>query len=320
MDLVLTVIGLAALVGAGDSLVRGAVALSLRLGIPALIVSLTVVAFGTSAPELLVGIEAALSDADGIAFGNVVGSNIANVLLVLGVPAMISRIDPDSSDSRADWLMMMAASAFFVGLCFTGALDWRHGALLVAGLAFMLGDAYRRALAHRRRNHIKAEEDLLELEDVDPHMPRWRIAALLAIGIVGLPLGAHFLIEGARGVAAAAGVSEAAIGLTLVAVGTSLPELVTTVMAALRRQAEVAIGNVIGSNLFNILGIMGIVALVDRIEAPPELLRLDLWVMLATGLLLYPLVFRGRGFGRKSGAALIALYVIYAGVVLAPRM
>jgi cation:H+ antiporter len=320
MDLVLTVIGLAALVGAGDSLVRGAVALSLRLGVPALIVSLTVVAFGTSAPELLVGIEAALSGADGIAFGNVVGSNIANVLLVLGIPALISRIDPDESDSRADWLMMMAASAFFIGLCFTGGLDWRHGVLLVAGLVVMLADAYRRAMAHRRRNHIKAEEDLIELEDADPHMPVWKIATLIGVGVIGLPLGAHFLIDGARGIASAAGVSEAAIGLTLVAVGTSLPELVTTIMAALRRQAEVAIGNVIGSNLFNLLGIMGVVACVHRIEVPPELLRLDLWAMLATSALLYPFVFMRRGIGAGSGVALIALYIIYAGAVLAPRM
>ena len=320
MDLLLTVIGLAALVGAGDSLVRGAVALSLRLGVPALIVSLTIVAFGTSAPELLVGVEAALAGADGIAFGNVVGSNIANVLLVLGIPALIARIDPDSSDSRSDWTLMMAASVLFVALCFTGALDWRHGLLLVAGLAIMLADAYRRAMAHRRRNHIRAEEELIDLEDADPHMPGWRIGMLIGVGIVGLPLGAHFLIEGARGIAAAAGVSEAAIGLTLVAFGTSLPELVTTIMAAMRRQAEVAIGNVIGSNVFNLLGIMGIVSCVERIEVPPELMRLDLWAMLATSALLYPFVFRGRGIGRGSGVALIALYVAYAGAVLAPRM
>ncbi len=319
MDLVLTVIGLAALVGAGDSLVRGAVALSLRLGVPALIVSLTVVAFGTSAPELLVGIEAALSDADGIVFGNVVGSNIANVLLVLGAPAVISGVHAGEDDCRRDWQVMMGVSALFILLCFLGPLSWPHGVVLVGGLALMLIDAYRRADAQRRRNGEAAAE-LIDIEDADPHMAPWKIGTLLAVGIVGLPLGAHLLIEGARGVAAAAGVSEAAIGLTLVAVGTSLPELVTTVMAALRRQTDVAIGNVVGSNLFNILAIMGVVSFISDLDVPPELLSLDLWVMIACGALLWPLIFRGASLGRASGFGLLGLYVLYAVIVLVPRM
>ena len=318
MDIVLTVLGLAALVGAGDSLVRGAVALSLKLGVPALIVSLTVVAFGTSAPELLVGLEAAFAGADGIAFGNVVGSNIANVLLVLGAPALISRIEPGDCDSRADWRMMMAISVVFTAMCFSGFLDWRHGVVLVGLLIWMLAGAYRRA--RRERRGCEALDDLAELEDADPSMAPWKIAVLIGVGLVGLPLGAHFLIDGARGVAMAAGVSEAAIGLTLVAVGTSLPELVTTVMAALRRQADVAIGNVIGSNMFNLLGIMGIVSILERLDAPPELLRLDLWVMLATSALLFPFIYRGAALGRGAGVAMLALYVGYAAAVLAPRM
>jgi cation:H+ antiporter len=214
--------------------------------------------------------------------------------------------------------MMMAASVLFIALCFTGGLDWRHGLVLVAGLVAMLTYAYRRAMAHRR--DARAAEALIDLEEADPCMAPWKIAALIGVGVVGLPLGAHFLIEGARGVAAAAGVSEAAIGLTLVAVGTSLPELVTTIMAALRRETGVAIGNVIGSNLFNLLGIMGVVALIERIDTPPELLSLDLWVMLAASALLLPFVFYGKGIGRKSGLALMALYILYAAVALGPRM
>mgnify|MGYP006288355545 CR=1 FL=1 len=319
MDLLMTVIGLAALVGAGDSLVRGAVALSLKLGVPALIVSLTIVAFGTSAPELLVGIEAALSDADGIVFGNIVGSNIANVLLVLGAPALISRVGAGDEDSRSDWRLMMLVSVGFIALCAVGPLRWGHGLALLAGLIYMLTDAYRRADAHRRAAGAEAAE-LIELEDADPAMAPWKIAVLIAVGVVGLPLGAHFLIEGARGVAAAAGVSEAAIGLTLVAVGTSLPELVTTIMAALRRQADVAIGNVIGSNLFNLLAIMGVVSFVAPLDVPEGFLTLDLWVMLACSALLYPTVFRGAELGRGVGLGLIALYVFYAVAVLVPRM
>lgn len=317
MDFLLTVIGLAALVGAGDALVRGAVALSLKFGISALVVSLTVVAFGTSAPELLVAIEASLTGADGIVFGNVVGSNIANVLLVLGMPALISGVDARECDSRRNWLMMMAASALFIGLCFAGPLVWWHGAILLASLAYMLIDAYRAAQDDRDCGGLA---DLSELEDADPEMAGWKVAALIAIGVVGLPVGAHLLIEGARGVAAAAGLSEAAIGLTLVAIGTSLPELATTVMAAIRRQAEVAIGNVIGSNLFNLLGIMGVAAFLGPLEVPPEFLRLDLWVMLASSALLWAFVYPSWRIGRWTGLAFLALYVGYGFVVLMPRM
>ncbi len=318
MNFVLTVIGLGLLVGAGDALVRGAVALSLRLGVPVLIVSLTVVAFGTSAPELVVGIKAALAGADGIAFGNVVGSNIANILLVLGLPALIATIDTEHCDSRRSWIGMIAASVLFMGLCFVGPLVWWHGLVLLAGLAWMLVDAWRET---RKAQAAGAEaETLADLDDVDPHMAPWKLAALLATGVVGLPLGAHFLIDGARGVAETFGLSEAAIGLTLVAVGTSLPELMTSVMAALRKQAEVAIGNVVGSNLFNLLGIMGVVAFFGPLDVPPEFLRLDLWVMLGCSLLLIPAVFPRWPIGWATGLGFVALYVLYGVVVLGPRM
>lgn len=318
MDLLLSVIGLAALVGAGDALVRGAVALSLRLGIPALIVSLTVVAFGTSAPEMLVGVEAALEDADGIVFGNVVGSNIANVLLVLGLPALIAPIDPRGCDTRRNYNAMIAASLVLIVLCMMGPLVWWHGLILVSGLGWMLVDAY---LASRKAGcAAPCEDPLAELEDADPDMARWKIATLIGVGVVGLPLGAHLLIEGARGVAAAAGLSEAAIGLTLVAIGTSLPELATSVAAAMRNRAEVALGNVVGSNLFNILAIMGVVSFLGPVHTPPGFLTLDLWMMLGAsailGLFIYPRII----IGRWMGLALLATYTLYAAVVLGPRM
>jgi cation:H+ antiporter len=316
MDLLMTVFGLAALVGAGDALVRGAVALSLRLGVPALIVSLTVVAFGTSAPELLVGIEGALADADGIVFGNVVGSNIANVLLVMGIPAIISGIEPMESEGRRDFLIMMAGSLVFTVLCFLGPMVWWHGTILLAGLAGMLGTAYLAALRHRNG----AAEVLAEIEDADPHMAPWKIGTLILAGVIGLPIGAHLLIEGARGLAADWGLSEAAVGLTLVAVGTSLPELVTSVMAALKRHAEVAIGNVIGSNAFNLLGIMGAVSFLGPLDVPQEFLTLDLWVMLATSALMWACVYPCWRVTRPMGVGLIVLYVAYAVVVLMPRM
>jgi len=316
MDFAMSMIGLALLVGAGDALVRGAVALSLKLGIPILVVSLTVVAFGTSAPELVVGIEAALANADGIAFGNVVGSNIANVLLVLGIPALINPIDTRDCDGRRSWIGMMLASALFIALCFMGPLVWWHGAILLAGLTWMLTDAYR----HTRAAQAAGRAVELDLEPVDPTMPGWRIAALIAIGCVGLPVGAHLLVEGARGVAMAYGLSEAAIGLTLVAVGTSLPELMTTVMAAIRRHADVAMGNIIGSNLFNLLGIMGAVSFLGPLDVPQEFLTLDLWVMLGCGALLWACLYPRWMVGRGMGVGLVALYVAYGFVVLGPRM
>ena len=323
MDLVAAVLGLAILLGAGDALVRGAVALSLRLGIPSLLVSLTVVAFGTSAPELLISVQAALDDAPGIAFGNVVGSNIANVLLVLGVPAMISAIDARDCDSRRNYAMMLGATAVYVVLCFLGPLGWPQGLFLLALLTLVLGDAYRAARAHRRAvagaeaDEAEIEDDLPEeIADADPNMPVWRLALFLGAGLIGLPAGAHLLIEGARGIATAMGVSEAAIGLTLVALGTSLPELATTVMAAMRKQADVALGNVIGSNIFNILAIMGVASLFGPLEVPPGLLTIDLWVMTASALVMWPFICGKMVIGRAAGGAMIAVYVGYVAFAL----
>ncbi|SDZ74134.1 calcium/sodium antiporter [Rubrimonas cliftonensis] len=315
MDLMFTLAGLALLVGAGDALVRGAVALSLKLGVSVLVISLTVVAFGTSAPELFVGVQAALDDADGIVMGNVVGSNIANVLLVLGVPAMISGIETKDCDCRRSWLIMIGASLLFIGLCAVGPLTVWHGLLLLTVLGWMLTDTWRES-----RNDPTAAADLEELEDVDPTMATWKVAALLAAGVVGLPLGAHLLIEGARGVAMAYGLTEAAVGLTLVAVGTSLPELMTSISAALRREADVAMGNVIGSNIFNILGIMGVSSLVAPISVAPEFLSLDLWVMLAASALIGVCLYPRWRLGRLAGLAFIALYVLFAVAVLGPRI
>ncbi|MFO7853807.1 MAG: calcium/sodium antiporter [Paracoccaceae bacterium] len=319
MDLAVAAAGLAILLGAGDALVRGAVALSLRLGVPALIVSLTIVAFGTSAPELLIAVKGALADADGIVYGNVVGSNIANVLLVLGAPALISRLDARESDCFGDYLLMLGVSVLFIALCFWGPLSRPQGLLLLAILGYVLWDAWRSAQAHRRAGAAEAEL----AEGVDPSdagTPGWRIALFLAAGLIGLPLGASMLIDGARGLAEAFGVSEAAIGLTLVAVGTSLPELATTVAAALRRHADVAIGNVIGSNLFNIVAVMGVASLVSPLTAPDRFLTVDLWVMLACSALLFPFVRGLAVMGRGVGVAFLALYLVYVASAFAPSL
>ncbi|MFD1912724.1 calcium/sodium antiporter [Halodurantibacterium flavum] len=306
-DLLFVAAGLVLLVMAGDALVKGAVNLALRLGFTPLVVGLTVVAFGTSAPELLVSVKAVLTGAPGIAIGNVVGSNTANILLVLGVPALIATIHTAGSDTRRSYLSMLAASVLFIVLCLLGPVTWWHGLILLAGLTLMLIDAYRNG---------REEEAEGELEGVDPGMGRGRIAIYLVAGLIGLPLGADLLVRGASSIARDMGVSETVIGLTLVAVGTSLPELATTLIAALRREADVALGNIIGSNMFNLLGIIGVAGLVGTIPIDPEILRFDLWIMLAASVLLAPFVFRGWTVSRPWGAGLTALYAGYVAILL----
>ncbi|MDP2063496.1 MAG: calcium/sodium antiporter [Phaeovulum sp.] len=313
-DLVLVAVGLVALVLAGDALVRGAVALSLRLGIPALIVSLTVVAFGTSAPEMVVSVVAVVDGAPALALGNVVGSNIANVLLVLGLPALMVSIRTDEGNYRRDYLFMLGITVLFIGLAFAGPIRWPQALLLLCLLVAMMTSQVRAAVTFRARPPVPGEEDI-ELVASPVPMPGLRMGLLLALGLVGLPLGAHFLVEGATGIARGFGISEAVIGLTLVAVGTSLPELATSVAAALKGRADVALGNVIGSNIFNVLAIVGVAGLLGPLPMPPQLLLFDLWVMLAASLLLGPIVFRGLPIGRGSGAVLVAAYAGYLGAL-----
>lgn len=311
MPWLLSGLGLVILLLAGDALVKGAVNLSLRLGVPALIVSLTIVAFGTSAPELLISIKAVLDNASGIAMGNVVGSNTANILLVLGIPALMATMHTSECKTRKTYNYMIAASLLFIGLAYRGVFDWLAGLVLLGGLAYVLGDAFRDAGKHRAKNR---EEE--EPEGADPDMPGWQIAVFLVLGLIGLPLGASLLVDNATIIARAYGVSDTVIGLTLVAIGTSLPELATTVMAALRRQADVALGNVIGSNMFNLLAIIGVASLVGPIAVDPAFLRFDLWVMLGASLLLIPFVYLRKDITRNWGIALSALYVLYLIVVL----
>ncbi|SHI94320.1 cation:H+ antiporter [Shimia gijangensis] len=302
-------LGLIILLLAGDALVRGAVNLALRLGIPALIVSLTIVAFGTSAPELLISIQAVLKGVPGIAIGNVVGSNTANILLVLGFPAILAVLHTSSCESRKSFKQMIVASLVFIALAFRGVFDIYSGTILLTMLAYILIHAVNDAKNHRRACGNGSNED--EPEGADPDMPWWKIMVFLGLGLIGLPLGADLLIDSAEILARRFGVSESVIGLTLVALGTSLPELATTTMAALRRQADVALGNVIGSNMFNLLAIIGIASFVGPLPVDPSFLCFDLWVMLGASILLVPFVFFKQDINRVWGIALTLLYVLY---------
>ncbi|MEO9518396.1 MAG: calcium/sodium antiporter [Paracoccaceae bacterium] len=321
MPWLLSGLGLLILLLAGDALVKGAVNLSLRLGVPALIVSLTIVAFGTSAPELLISIQAILDDAPGLALGNVVGSNIANILMVLGIPALLAVMHTSQCETRKTYVFMIAASILFIALAFRGVFDWISGVVLLGALGFVLFDAMCEANNHRKacgKGAVCVEDDEDEdVEGADPNMPSWRIGLFLGLGMIGLPLGANLLVDNATIIARTYGISDTVIGLTLVAIGTSLPELATTVMAVIRRQADVALGNVIGSNMFNLLAIIGIASQFGPIPVDPEFLRLDLWVMLASSLLLVPFVFLRFDVTRAWGALLALLYIAYLALVLA---
>lgn len=312
--------GIVMLLFCGDVLVRGAVAMAVKLDIPTLVIGLTIVAFGTSAPELVVSLRAALAGSPGISIGNVVGSNIANVLLVLGLPAMIAATDCNQPFIRRNTLYVLGASLLFIGLCFAGPLTFWHGFVLFALMVVFLIESGRRAAQRSDEAAVVGDEtmELIEGSSGLPDRP-WAVAAFMGAGLIGLPIGAHLTVIGASHIASQLGVSEAAIGLTIVALGTSLPELATTTAAAIRGHCGLALGNVLGSNLFNILAIMGITAMVVPIPVPEVLKRMDLWVMLAAALAITPFVWRKRNITRLPAFAFLVGYALYIYLVFVPH-
>ena len=301
--------GLVSLLIGGDFLVRGAVTLAQRLAVPPLVIGLTVVAFGTSSPELVVSLDAVLTGVPEIAVGNVVGSNIANILLVLGLPAIIFPIVCDVEAIRRDGAIMFAVTVGFVALCWSGQLLNWQGAIMTSLLCGYLTWSY---FSGRENNEATAEAIVDEIEGIAARSHSiWLSLASIVAGIAGLIYGADLLIRGATALAVAAGVSETTIALSLIALGTSLPELATSLVAAIRRHGDVAIGNVVGSNLFNILGIMGITAMVGKVPVPSQIISYDLWIMLSAAILITPFVLRGRPISRRYGAFLTFAYIIY---------
>ena len=304
----MTAAGLVFLFLAGEALVRGSVGLARSLGIPPLLIGLTIVAFGTSAPELFVSINAALSGAPGLSVGNIVGSNIANVWLVLGASALLAATPTDQDGLNRNVLMMLVATGAFVFFCMRGTLDFFAGQVLFGMLIVFLAYSGYEALKSRA-NTDKAED---ALEDLAPETsPIWLDSIWLLVGIIGLPIGAHLIVVGGTAIAATYGVSDALIGLTIVAIGTSLPELATTIMAAWRRHTDVAVGNVVGSNIFNYLAIGGTTALVVPVPVPEEFLRIDLWVMAFACLMILPYSMRKGTLAWRSGLLFMMAYIGY---------
>ncbi|WP_172299484.1 calcium/sodium antiporter [Pseudoruegeria sp. HB172150] len=313
MDYLIAAAGLVLLLIGGELLVRGAVNMALRLGIPALVVSLTIVAFGTSAPELIVVVQSVLRGAPGLALGNVVGSNTANILLVLGLPALLFGLASGAHDTRLSYVIMVLSTLLFIGLAFVRPITWIDGLILLTAFAAV---QLQQLLAARKHRMASRNEPKEEVEGADPNMPKWKIGSYLVAGLAALPFGADLLVDSSVRIATRLGVSETVIGLTLVAVGTSLPELATTTIAAYRQRADVALGNVIGSNVFNLLGIIGLASLFGTIPVDPDFLRFDLWVMLGASLMLAPFVFWPVNMGRVTGAVLTAAYGIYVFLIL----
>lgn len=305
MDLLITLAGFVTLVVGAELMVRGAVDLALRARISPLVIGLTVVSMGTSAPELLVSLVSAVEGNSAISIGNVVGSNIVNITFILGLTTLVFPIEVDRDSRRIHWPVMMAASLLFWWLFMDDLLNAWEGLLFLSMLSVYVWWMVR---SSRSSAESRAEET--------PRMAWWKSTALLAAGILALTFGAEWFVDGGVAIAAAAGVSEQLIGVTIVAVGTSMPELITSMVAAFRKQPDISLGNLIGSNIFNLLGILGVTAAVHPIASDHAAFRIDLMAMALVALLLYPLMRFGSRMGRWQGAILVVAYATYMVLVL----
>ena len=306
------ILGFALLVAGGEALVRGAVSVAVRFGVSPLLIGLTLVGFGTSTPELVTSLQAAFDGFPGISIGNVVGSNIANILLILGVAAVIMPMAIDPVPFRRDGAALAITTALATGLIIYGSLDRWMGSVLIFALLVYLVVAYR-----SDRQTVAADGPQDDAEGAAAPGSVWLALGLALGGIAVTILGARLTVDAAVAFALLWGMSETIVGLTVVAVGTSLPELVTSVMAALRRQSGIAFGNVIGSNIYNILGILGITALVRPIPIPPQIAQLDVWVMLVATLALIIAVVAWRQIGRWTGLVFLGGYAAYTAWLVA---
>jgi cation:H+ antiporter len=318
LNLLLLTAGLAVLIGGAEALVRGASALARRLGVPPIVVGLTVVAFGTSTPELAVNVAAALDGNSGISFGNVVGSNIANIGLILAVAALVRPLDVHASIINREIPILLLGTAAAITMAFDRALNGSASDAFVRGdgivlLLFFCVFLYVTLLAALKRTGDAYVEDLKD--DLASHPPQrvWLSVTLVLLGLVAVVWGGNLSVDNAVHLARGAGVSDAVIGLTVIAVGTGLPELVTSVVAVRRGASDLAVGNVVGSNIYNLLFVQGATALIRPVAVPAGG-HIDLFVMAGLTAVLLPLsTYRQRRIGRPGGALLLAAYVVFIG-------
>ncbi len=303
--------GLAMLAVGGDLLVRGASSAARRLGVSPLLIGLTLVGFGTSTPELVTSLQAAFAGSPGIAIGSVVGSNISNSLLILGLTALIAPLAVNRTAFRRDAIALIVATGALAWAILQGRLTREMGYVGIGALVVYIFVVW---LMERKKPDAEAERIEDQAAEPSKGAPNlWIALPLVAAGIAITIYGANLLVGGAIELARGLGVSDTLVGLTIVAVGTSLPELVTSGMAAARKQGDVALGNVIGSNLYNILGILGITAAIKPVDVPPEIARLDIWVLAAATLLMVLFARRLGKITRAEGFLLVTGYVAYVG-------
>ena len=299
MVVVFLLLGIVFLLVGGDLLVKSSAALASKLNVSPFLIGITVVSFGTSAPELLVSLNAALQGSTGIAIGNVIGSNIANIALVLGLTILIRPINVESKRYLFSWMIMLVSSVMFYGFSMDGIIDPIDGLFFISGLILFI------SLSIRYR-HSSVDE-----EEIEEGMNSKMIPLYFILGAAGLYFGSEFLVANSVIIAKYFGLSEFVIGITIVALGTSLPELVTSVIAILKGQSSISIGNLIGSNIFNVFAVLGITTLVRPLGADTNLLISDLPIMLGVTLLLGLFLFISRKLRRIEGVLLISIYLIY---------
>ena len=310
MDAIFLIVGLAFLLLGGDFLLRAAVAAAARWQVPKVVVGMTIVSFATSLPELITGIRAALAGYPDLSLGNVIGSNIANLGFVLGLVLLFSKMDIQKSFYKFDWPIVFGVSLLLLFFIYDGTISQTEGVLLLCGL---VGVMY---YLIRYQPPVVAEH----AAEVVATKSWWWIIAFVALGSLGLAFGSQWLVKGAVGLARAFDVSERIIGITLVSIGTSLPELVASGMAIVRKESGISIGNLIGSNLFNILTVLGVTAVIHPLHVVDDrLLSFDIWVMLGFAFLLLPLVFVAKKLelNWREGIILSAAYITYLVVTLA---
>ncbi|MBD99257.1 MAG: hypothetical protein CMO34_05385 [Verrucomicrobia bacterium] len=311
MEYLQLILGLVALIAGGEFLVRASIKLALRLKISALVIGMTVVSFGTSAPELLVSLEAALSGHPDVSIGAVIGSNISNLGLVLGITVIIFPIAVNKDSIKVDWPLMMLASILFYFFALDEQLVFYEGLVLFSIL--VLFTSWLMLRSRKEGLIVSAVQEVSEQKD---NAPVWKDILVLLLGLIGLYFGAEWLIESVVIIARNFDISEKFISVSIVAFGTSLPELVTSTVAAFRKETDISIGNLVGSNVFNILAILGITSMVHPISVNPGINSFDVYYMLGISAILLPLMLLKRKLNASKGAILLVLYLIYIGIVV----
>ena len=292
---------------------RGAASLALRLRLSPLVVGLTIVAFGTSAPELFISVQAALEGSPDLAMGNVIGSNICNLALVLGVTAVVTPVPVRNDSLKIDWPMTMGSSLLLYLIVRDNLINWPEGILFLIILV-----TYTFLIIRKSRKETKSAEELAEELELPPQTANpWKDVLFIVLGTAGLAVGSDWFVDGAQELAISFGVSERIVGITVLALGTSLPELVTAVVAAMKKETDIALGNLMGSNIFNILSILGITSVIASIRVNDVIIHSDMiWMLLITFLILPMMLYR-KVVKRVEGAILLAIYVYYIYSVVA---